>query len=79
LCIEEAVRTREFAGAAELQDRANPAAGAIASYGIPGLKYAMDWQGYYGGIPRLPLTPPGPASPTHRRGFSRDPQLMVVV
>lgn len=23
--------------------------------GIPGLKYAMDWNGYYGGPPRLPL------------------------
>jgi 4-hydroxy-2-oxoglutarate aldolase len=25
-------------------------------YGVPGLKYAMDLQGYYGGPPRLPLT-----------------------
>jgi 4-hydroxy-2-oxoglutarate aldolase len=25
-------------------------------YGIPGLKYAMDLNGYYGGPPRLPLT-----------------------
>jgi len=25
-------------------------------YGVPGLKYAMDLNGYYGGIPRLPLT-----------------------
>ena len=29
-------------------------------YGVPGLKYAMDLNGYYGGIPRLPLTPIGP-------------------
>jgi len=25
-------------------------------YGIPGLKYAMDLNGYYGGPTRLPLT-----------------------
>jgi 4-hydroxy-2-oxoglutarate aldolase len=25
-------------------------------YGVPGLKYAMDLNGYYGGPPRLPLT-----------------------
>ncbi len=30
------------------------------SYGIPGLKYAMDLNGYYGGPPRLPLIPPSP-------------------
>jgi 4-hydroxy-2-oxoglutarate aldolase len=29
-------------------------------YGIPGLKYAMDLNGYYGGPPRLPLIPPTP-------------------
>ena len=28
-----------------------------ATYGVPGLKYAMDLNGYYGGPPRLPLTP----------------------
>ena len=28
-----------------------------AKYGIPGLKHAMDLNGYYGGPPRLPLTP----------------------
>ena len=25
--------------------------------GIPGLKYAMDFNGYYGGIARLPFLP----------------------
>jgi 4-hydroxy-2-oxoglutarate aldolase len=29
-------------------------------YGIPGLKHAMDLNGYYGGPPRLPLTYPSP-------------------
>ena len=33
-----------------------PAALVTTKYGIPGLKYAMDLNGYYGGPPRLPLT-----------------------
>jgi 4-hydroxy-2-oxoglutarate aldolase len=58
LSIEEAVRTRELASAAELQERALPAAEAVtAEYGIAGMKYAMDLRGYYGGNPRLPLLP----------------------
>jgi len=28
-----------------------------ADLGIPGIKYGMDFNGYYGGIPRLPLLP----------------------
>ncbi|MCK4429794.1 MAG: dihydrodipicolinate synthase family protein, partial [Candidatus Aminicenantes bacterium] len=28
------------------------------TYGVPGLKYAMDLLGYYGGLPRSPLLPP---------------------
>ena len=28
-----------------------------ATYGVPGLKAAMDMLGYYGGEPRLPLQP----------------------
>lgn len=28
-----------------------------ADFGIPGIKYAMDFNGYYGGVPRLPLLP----------------------
>jgi 4-hydroxy-2-oxoglutarate aldolase len=29
-------------------------------YGVSGLKYAMDLNGYFGGSPRLPLTPVPP-------------------
>ena len=32
------------------------------TYGIPGLKHAMDLMGYFGGPPRLPLVPVGPAA-----------------
>ena len=61
LSILEAVRTREDQAAADLQRRFTPAAVAVTTrYGIPGLKYAMDLNGYYGGPPRLPLLPVDP-------------------
>ncbi len=41
-------------------------------YGVPGLKYAMDLNGYYGGPPRLPLTAITPEAKTgNRAGFRR--------
>ncbi len=58
LSIEEAIRTREFEAARELQDRATLAAALVTTkFGVPGLKCALDLQGYYGGSPRLPLIP----------------------
>ena len=40
------------------QERIAEAAKRIVSeMGIPGVKYAMDYNGYFGGIPRLPLLP----------------------
>jgi dihydrodipicolinate synthase/N-acetylneuraminate lyase len=46
-------------GLAQLkQERIATAAEKIVSeFSIPGVKYAMDFNGYYGGIPRLPLLP----------------------
>jgi 4-hydroxy-2-oxoglutarate aldolase len=59
--IWEAFRTREFEAAEDWQDRIHLAAKLVtATYGIPGLKHAMDLNGYYGGMPRLPLTVCGP-------------------
>ena len=55
LSLEEAVRTREYEAARELHERASTAAGVAGRYGVAGLKYVMDLQGYYGGPPRLPL------------------------
>ena len=55
LSMEEAVRTREYEAAQELHERASTAAGVAGHYGIAGLKYAMDLQGYYGGPPRMPM------------------------
>jgi 4-hydroxy-2-oxoglutarate aldolase len=56
--IWEAHRMRDHQAAHDWQSRIVPASRVIASkYGIPGLKYAMDLNGYYGGPPRLPLVP----------------------
>jgi 4-hydroxy-2-oxoglutarate aldolase len=44
--------------AEEKQQRLAQAAARIGSQlGIPGIKFACDWNGYYGGRPRLPLLP----------------------
>lgn len=46
--------------AAEKQQRLISAANTVAvRYGVPGLKYACDLNGYYGGNPRIPLLPLG--------------------
>jgi len=61
ISIWEAHRTREFDAALDWQNRISKAAVLVtAKHGIPGLKYAMDLSGYYGGPPRLPLTTPCP-------------------
>ena len=71
--IYEAVRQREDQAAAELQQRVAPAAVAVTTrYGVPGLKYAMDLNGYYGGPPRLPLVPPGPEAKREIEAAFRD-------
>jgi len=61
IAIWEAYRTREEAAGLDWQNRiGRPAALVTTKYGIPGLKYAMDLNGYYGGPPRLPLVVPTP-------------------
>lgn len=56
--IWEAFRTREYEAAEDWQNRSLLAAKLVtATYGIPGLKHAMDLKGFYGGPPRLPLVP----------------------
>ena len=57
--IWEAFRTRQEEAGNDWQERIRPAAQLIgAKYGIPGLKHAMDLNGYYGGPPRLPFVAP---------------------
>jgi 4-hydroxy-2-oxoglutarate aldolase len=61
IMIWEAHRTRETEAAQDWQNRILRAAQLIAAtYGIPGLKHAMDLNGYYGGPPRMPLVPVTP-------------------
>lgn len=44
--------------AREKQQRVVEATKIVAGkYGVPGLKYACDLNGYYGGVPRIPLLP----------------------
>jgi 4-hydroxy-2-oxoglutarate aldolase len=62
ITIWEAFRTREFEAAEDWQNRILLAARLVtATHGIPGLKHAMDLNGFYGGPPRLPLAPTGAA------------------
>jgi 4-hydroxy-2-oxoglutarate aldolase len=59
-CIKmyECVRQGDFETARKLQLQMLPANNAVtATYGIPGLKAAMDMLGYFGGDPRPPLLP----------------------
>lgn len=57
ITIWEAHRTRDTEAARDWQNRIARAAQLVTTkYGVPGLKYAMDLMGYYGGPPRLPLT-----------------------
>jgi len=61
ITVWEAFRTRQHLAGRDWQDRIAVAAKLIgAKYGIPGLKHAMDLNGYYGGPPRLPFVPPSP-------------------
>ncbi len=63
IAIWEAFRTREDAAGLDWQNRIGRASALVtAKYGIPGLKYAMDLNGYYGGPPRLPLSVPTEAA-----------------
>jgi len=65
ISIWEAHRSREFAAAMDWQNRILRAAQLVTvKYGVPGLKYAMDLNGYYGGPPRLPLTAITPEAKT---------------
>jgi 4-hydroxy-2-oxoglutarate aldolase len=61
ITIYDAHRQRETEAALDWQNRITRAAQLVTTkYGVPGLKYAMDLNGYYGGPPRLPLIPVTP-------------------
>ena len=56
--IFDLVKANDLDAARELQLKMIPVNQAVtATYGVPGLKAAMDMLGYFGGDPRLPLLP----------------------
>ncbi len=61
IAVWEAFRTREEEAGIDWQGRiSHPAILVTDMYGVPGLKHAMDLNGYYGGPPRLPFVPVSP-------------------
>ncbi|MGO9241183.1 MAG: dihydrodipicolinate synthase family protein [Bryobacteraceae bacterium] len=73
IAIWEAHRMREFDAGADWQQRIAPASALVEErYGIPGLKYALDLNGYYGGPVRLPLTSVGPQAKQEIEAAFRD-------
>ncbi len=59
IAIWEAFRQRDAAAGLDWQNRIGRAAALVTTkHGVPGLKHAMDLNGYYGGPPRLPLCVP---------------------
>jgi len=60
LCVKiyESVKQGDYEAAKQLQLKMVPVNQAVtATYGVPGLKAAMDMLGYFGGDPRPPLLP----------------------
>ena len=73
IAIWEAHRTREADAAKDWQNRiGRPSWLVTVKYGIPGLKYAMDLNGYYGGPCRLPLAPLAPEAKAEIEEAFRD-------
>ncbi len=73
VAIWEAYRAREEEAGRDWQNRiGRPSMLVTTKYGIPGLKYAMDLNGYYGGPPRLPLSVPAPAAKAEIEEAFRD-------
>jgi 4-hydroxy-2-oxoglutarate aldolase len=65
IAIYDAWRNGDHSLALRAQRKIATAAAIVGpKYGIPGLKYAMDLNGYYGGPVRLPLIPLSPAAKT---------------
>ena len=73
IAIWEAFRTREEDAGIDWQGRiSHPAILVTDMYGVPGLKHAMDLNGYYGGQPRLPFMPVSQDARREIEGAFRD-------
>jgi len=62
MCIRDRIYTawkeNDPAVAREKQQRVVEASKVVGGkYGVPGFKHACDLNGYYGGVPRIPLLP----------------------
>ncbi|MGB7332180.1 MAG: dihydrodipicolinate synthase family protein, partial [Terriglobales bacterium] len=55
--IYAALKDGDTALAREKQERIKLATQRVGDLGVPGMKYAMDLNGYYGGPSRLPFLP----------------------
>lgn len=74
--IQNLFHKRKFAEARALQGRLTPFAKAVtATYGIGGLKVAMDMAGYFGGDPRPPLKRPGREVEKEIKGLLRQAKI----
>jgi 4-hydroxy-2-oxoglutarate aldolase len=66
--IYQYTRNQQHEEARQLQLKMIPVNIAVtAKFGVPGLKMALDWVGYYGGPPRSPLSPLNKAQQTKLR------------
>jgi 4-hydroxy-2-oxoglutarate aldolase len=71
------VKEGKIAEARDLQLKMIPVNNAITlTYGIPGLKAAMDMMGYFGGEPRRPLFPPSEKEKSEIREILKRAELI---
>ena len=77
VALYRAARAGQLKTARRLNDRLVPVGVAVtATYGIGGLKAALDMRGYAGGRPRSPLLPPSPAALTDLRRILQRAELL---
>ena len=80
LCLEihRCVQARELDRANDLQEKLTPLARAVTkTYGIGGLKAAMDMAGYVGGVVRAPLRMPEEEARAEIASLLRDARMSV--
>ncbi len=77
--IHEAVKSGDYETAKKMQLKMIPVNQAVtATYGVPGLKAAMDMLGYFGGDPRLPLMPSSEKEKSEIRRILTQAELLDV-
>ena len=77
--IYEAVKAGNYEAAKQLQLKMIPVNQAVtATYGVPGLKAAMDMLGYFGGDPRPPLMPSSEKEKSEIRRILTQAELLDV-